>query len=394
MVEIKGIKDRDSLYRWLQTQPINMSILVSTRAALRFLVHYWEYLLTLEERDGVSALPVLFPNLISEVAARSKEQMLPEQLQSAARWADTFAARQLDMDPAAQYSYSFALANQNSAALDASEAAISIESWEEIRNDCANIAMEKDLVHLPLWQKQDDFAATKWEKSKLILSHDKINWSFWIKWYEAALNGEPLNWKMLERIALIPSEDWEQGPKHVNALIAEIEAEFASYLAPKIYTKSIQQAVAQNRDGLAPQIEALSEILAVEIERLRGKNPVDEIEQEEVNRLKSVFEKLHSSIARLGELLPSSGEPTKEGAEEIEGLLKLYAGEFKNWPRENAKDMVDSTVRVALVGMTAGVVTLFGAPALVGVAIGGIAFGGKKLAGVAKALKDSSSGGN
>ncbi len=204
----------------------------------------------------------------------------------------------------------------------------------------------------------------------------------------------PLDQKLLEQIILIPSEEWEKGSKHVNTIIAEIEAAFETPQVSTNYTKSIQQAVAQNKEGIAPQIEALTEILSAEIERLRGKNPADEIEQEEIERLRGIFEGLQVSIVRLGELLPNSGEPSQDVAEEMEGLLKVYAGEFRKWPRENAADMVDSTIRASLVGLTAGVIVAFGAPVLLGVAVGGITFGGKKLAGAAKALKDSSSGGN
>ena len=68
---------------------------------------------------------------------------------------------------------------------------------------------------------------------------------------------------------------------------------------------------------------------------------------------------------------------------------ECYADEFGKWPRENAADLVDSSCRVMLIGLTAGVLTSFGLPALAAAAIGGVAFGGKKLAGIGKTLKDA-----
>ncbi len=68
------------------------------------------------------------------------------------------------------------------------------------------------------WQKAHDWLTAQ-------PGHD-----FWIRWYEAALQGRPLtgDWEthdeLLTDIALIPDEDWEKGAEHIAALIAEIEA--------------------------------------------------------------------------------------------------------------------------------------------------------------------------
>ncbi|MEM1266208.1 MAG: hypothetical protein AAGI50_09360 [Pseudomonadota bacterium] len=39
------------------------------------------------------------------------------------------------------------------------------------------------------------------------------------------MRGQPHDWDLLERIALIPNEDWDRGPKHVAAGIAQLEME-------------------------------------------------------------------------------------------------------------------------------------------------------------------------
>ncbi len=382
---------------------------------------YWTLTSTRAQEEKVSALPVLRASLIAEVISYSDEINIKPDLEKCAFDAAQLANASGEVAKSHTDIFSYqdffslkdaflvdegkaaATAFAANSALVAEPMMVSFSAdsdlvyngfWNLIRADVSDFHVGGVSIRKGLWQRELNPFSERWTKIKRLCDDGSADWSFWIKWYDAALNGEPLSYEMLERIALIPRKDWEKGPAHLNELIAKIEREFETTQTPRIYIKSIQQAVVQNREGIASQLDALTEILAVEIERLRGKNPVDEIEQEECDRLKSVFEKLHSSLVRLGEVFPSSGEATKDEAEEIEGLLKLYVGEFANWPRENAKDMVDSTVRVALVGLTAGVVTLFGASALVGVAIGGVAFGGKKLVGAAKAIKESASDGN
>lgn len=52
-------------------------------------------------------------------------------------------------------------------------------------------------------------------------------WTFWAKWYDRAMAGDPLPWDLQEQIALIPSEVWEAGPEAVAEEIARIEEEFS-----------------------------------------------------------------------------------------------------------------------------------------------------------------------
>ncbi|MEM1432410.1 MAG: hypothetical protein AAGG09_23375 [Pseudomonadota bacterium] len=51
-------------------------------------------------------------------------------------------------------------------------------------------------------------------------------WSFWRRWYNGMLRGEPLPWDLQEQVALLPDEIWEAGPEAVAGRIAEIEARF------------------------------------------------------------------------------------------------------------------------------------------------------------------------
>ncbi len=51
-------------------------------------------------------------------------------------------------------------------------------------------------------------------------------WSFWARWYDGVLKGEPLPWEVQRAVALIPDEDWEKGPAWIAEKIREIEAGF------------------------------------------------------------------------------------------------------------------------------------------------------------------------
>lgn len=49
---------------------------------------------------------------------------------------------------------------------------------------------------------------------------DEESWSVWIDWYEARLSGKPDDATLEAARVTIPDADWEQGPAHVNTIIA------------------------------------------------------------------------------------------------------------------------------------------------------------------------------
>ena len=46
-------------------------------------------------------------------------------------------------------------------------------------------------------------------------------WQVWIDWYEARLTGESSDERKAVDLVMIPKEDWDQGPTHVNDIIAK-----------------------------------------------------------------------------------------------------------------------------------------------------------------------------
>ena len=51
-------------------------------------------------------------------------------------------------------------------------------------------------------------------------------WSFWQRWYEGMLKGDPLPWELQRQVALIDNAIWDAGPEAVAEEIARIEARF------------------------------------------------------------------------------------------------------------------------------------------------------------------------
>lgn len=76
---------------------------------------------------------------------------------------------------------------------------------------------------------------------------DENDWSFWIEWYEAILNGTPLPWELTQRIALEVTEDeWDAGPGAVAKRVAEIRRDFEAKPLDQDALRSHVQQLAQS----------------------------------------------------------------------------------------------------------------------------------------------------
>ncbi|MGP6088270.1 hypothetical protein [Antarctobacter jejuensis] len=78
----------------------------------------------------------------------------------------------------------------------------------------------------------------------------RSGWEFWDRWYRGFLKGEPLDWELQRRVALIPQEVWEAGADAVAEAIAEIEARYEVQKAAADLIADRDSAVVQNRLGI------------------------------------------------------------------------------------------------------------------------------------------------
>lgn len=107
--------------------------------------------------------------------------------------------------------------------------------WREITADAGNVEAgisTEIMMRYPLWNVTDIGQTKKWEILKPVLLAFDEDWQVWTGWYEDRLRGadhpdsRPLIEDLELKRSLIPDEEWHQGPKHVNAMIAELEAEY------------------------------------------------------------------------------------------------------------------------------------------------------------------------
>jgi hypothetical protein len=263
-----------------------------------------------------------------------------------------------------------------------------------------------------LWRDADHRYALKWRDLKVALQEDS-GAGFWLHWYEAALVGKSLDIDMLTEIARLPDEDWRQGPDHINPMIAGIWERFKS--RPKAdpiqdeldtarassapverqYIDRVRQRVGENRETLPPTIDALQELLILEIERWQTSNELNVKVPDECVRQVQLLVTMYEALSGLRACVPEAGLPSEEITKEAIGLGQLYLSKFAALPRDKADDVVDGvwgTVanvgKATLVLGTTSVFVQFGFPALAGVAVGTTIFAPKSAADVIKAAKE------
>ena len=103
--------------------------------------------------------------------------------------------------------------------------------WAEVTRDAALWLRHADqgdgtlsISIAPLWSDENpldqDWHSLR-EKLRAADTPDErgADWSFWIKWYDDILAGNPQNWKMLHEIATTPDIDWDASSREVNEKI-------------------------------------------------------------------------------------------------------------------------------------------------------------------------------
>jgi len=77
------------------------------------------------------------------------------------------------------------------------------------------------LIASRLWPGENPLTDVWAETRKNMLAQGP-GWKFWVDWYDKALRGDPQDWDLLTKVALIDPDDWDKGADHVNALIQQI----------------------------------------------------------------------------------------------------------------------------------------------------------------------------
>ncbi|MFZ5962732.1 hypothetical protein ACOXXX_07245 [Thalassococcus sp. BH17M4-6] len=207
---------------------------IATRAAARVLPAYWKWVLTSDKarRRNLTALPILRSLLTAAVAGRASTAAVRSASAASAAAASSAAAADVAAaaDDAAYADAAYAAAYAADAAARAAPAA---DVWQSVRGDAKGLEDGRDVFAEPLWPDACPFA-TDWQEIKDGVGPD---WDFWVAWYDRMLdpNGQPPNWEMLERIALIDNEVWK-GP--VPEALAAINGIWAEYLLSDLQGKT------------------------------------------------------------------------------------------------------------------------------------------------------------
>jgi hypothetical protein len=76
------------------------------------------------------------------------------------------------------------------------------------------------------------YAQSEWS------SDPDIVWDFWIRWWDGVLKGQPLDWTLQEKVALIPDDIWQQGAAAVARAIREIEGQEGNHVSQATRAKA------------------------------------------------------------------------------------------------------------------------------------------------------------
>ena len=163
------------------------------------------------------------------------------------------------------------------------------------------------LLRRPLWEQEvPKLFLDSWRDLKETLISLDSNWSVWTEWYEDRLFGLT-NKRSRQFIAdlevdriCISDQDWANGPKHVNALIADIEAKYRVQVPEQM---PASQAFELGEDGI--------------LHRSFGVSPAARTAAQE-KRLRDAW-KAHEDILKSVEILNPGRNSTA-----LESALKAY----------------------------------------------------------------------
>ncbi|MEZ5887167.1 MAG: hypothetical protein R3D56_09830 [Paracoccaceae bacterium] len=112
-------------------------------------------------------------------------------------------------------------------------------AMDDVVEDVITIANREWLPGQRLWRTSPFLAEEAWHEVRSEWAKQGETFSFWQRWYEAALLGIQPDPSLPAEVALIPDEVWEAGPGAVAEAIAQIEIPFAIARTPNAEVISI-----------------------------------------------------------------------------------------------------------------------------------------------------------
>lgn len=146
-------------------------------------------------------------------------------------------------------------------------------------------------------------AVDSWNDVKSWFANDDADWSLWIEWYEGILEGTPMDWDLIFKIATeISDEDWNAGQSRVADRIEEIRRDFYGNPLDQDALRSHLQKVVGSPVVFADSAESVASLTLDAIDRFKSMEP-------QCNRLPegyATFEELPRQFSAISIVLRSS----------------------------------------------------------------------------------------
>ena len=290
--------DREQVRRWLHGRMPEARTAFAARAALRALPFVSEAGAAMTDL----ALPVQRALLISGVAVvgptpEIRDAAVSGAAHAAARASSAFAtgfsmAASATCDAAsnaidaAHGAYSDAAASD--ALYDSADAVGSVSavrgiSWVDVKASAAFDGQYLDtsdqpagLFMLPLWpERRPEGLDSPLGALRAFWDAEPEVWGFWRRWYDGMLAGEPMDWELQRRVALIPDEVWKDGPGAVAGRIAEIEEELAAEPLDQEALRTHAERLVASPALHADAAEATARLIEESVQRFKVEAPAN-----------------------------------------------------------------------------------------------------------------------
>ncbi|MBP0484020.1 hypothetical protein [Sagittula salina] len=228
-------RDDDAFKPWLHRQSPEVCVAIATRAALRVMPLLAANSSWKDTKDGreAQARLVLLTGWCTLISGFASTCPSPEIKNDAVNATDAVSATAAAAAAAATATATaatdaslatpFATHAANAAATHAANAYAA--ATDATYSDCD--FMGEGMLRQPLWHDAGVPVGLRPEDLGPTLFDTDPRFAFFARWYDGMARGEPLDWELQRRVALIPEETWRAGVDAVAAAIAEIEARFA-----------------------------------------------------------------------------------------------------------------------------------------------------------------------